>query len=199
MGKRGGAKGGHARAEKMTSEQRSEAARKAVQGRGGLKQGRNKGGGCRLSGGCNFQSVPDGIFIQRSSGNSITTSAQRHKRAFASPLHISERPCTTTFLHSLYCFFDCKSVVLNPNLSADPIEFDPGRRTLIATGAGRPLLFRVGHKIEPVLGIGPGNNNAIGHLEPVSCPSAHEAAKLIPERLLGDCRDVPNQLRHCQP
>ena len=33
MGKRGGAKGGHARAENMSPEQRSEAARKAVQAR----------------------------------------------------------------------------------------------------------------------------------------------------------------------
>ena len=33
MGKKGGAKGGHARAERMTPEQRSEAARKAVQTR----------------------------------------------------------------------------------------------------------------------------------------------------------------------
>ena len=33
MGKRGGAKGGHARAERMTPEERSEAARRAVSAR----------------------------------------------------------------------------------------------------------------------------------------------------------------------
>jgi len=33
MGKKGGAKGGHARAERMTPEERSEASRKAVQTR----------------------------------------------------------------------------------------------------------------------------------------------------------------------
>jgi hypothetical protein len=45
IGKKGGLKGGHARAEKMTAEERSASARKAVQARWAREQAKDSGSG----------------------------------------------------------------------------------------------------------------------------------------------------------
>ena len=45
IGKKGGLKGGHARAEKMTAEERSESARKAVQARWAKERAKDSGSG----------------------------------------------------------------------------------------------------------------------------------------------------------